>query len=203
MGINLKKGGSGSFERPEDGAYFVRLIGIADLGMQPDFAYGEGATAGVIDGGYKISLSYELVTKQNSEGKNFVQTEELNVKLGDRANLSKRLKAFDPTGALTNNWTGGIENLIGLAGYMTIGSTASGRSKVAGMTSAPEGIPISEATIDTYVLDFDAPIMDEYLKIPKFIQEKLHKAEGFPDSPLHLGMLKMGIEDPIAANGQY
>lgn len=203
MGMNLKKGGGGSGERPEDGSYFVRLIGVVDLDNQPDFAYGEGAAAGVIEGGFKISLSYELVSKQNSDGKNFVQFEEINAKGGERANLTKRMKALDPSGVITQNWTQNIEELVGKTAMLNIGSTASGRAKVAGLSASPADMPIAEATNDTYTFDFDEPIIEEYMKIPKFIQEKLHKAKNFPDSPLHLAMIANGLEDPLATSTQY
>tara|TARA_R110000851_G_scaffold22786_3_gene67330 strand:+ start:193 stop:798 length:606 start_codon:yes stop_codon:yes gene_type:complete len=191
MAINLKKGGSGTSERPVDGTYLARLISIVDLDHQPAFHYGEGSTAGVIDAGYKISLTYELVSTKNSKDENFLQTEELTMSLNERANLSKRLKALDPSGIKTKNHTE-IDGVMGSGCMLTVGSTGKGGAKVAGLTSPIEGLPIPNATITVGLFSFDEPDMDVYSRIPSFIQGKLHKSTNFENSPLHLELLQTG-----------
>lgn len=194
MAINLSKGGSAT-ERPEDGTYLARLIGIVNLDHQPEFAYGEGATAGTISAGHKVALTYELVSKQNSKGANFTQTEEVNKVLGDRANLTKRMKALDPLNKVTNSWQE-IDGVLGASCMLTIGSTGKGSSKVGGVASPVEGIPIANATNDLYLFDFDNPVITEYIKIPEFIQKKLHRATDFEGSALQLAMIEAGVDKP-------
>jgi len=191
--IKLNKGGSSS-ERLADGNYFGRLIGIVDLDHQPEFQY--GATAeDVIAAGYKLQFIYEIPTEFDSEGRPFQLLEEVNNKEGDKAKLTIRMKAIDPSG----NITSGHKNVVGLLDApvnLQVGSTAKGRQKVANVSSVPNGVTIEPAVSTPYVFSFDTPNMEAYDIMPKFLQEKLHKSTNFKDSPLHLELLKVGI-DPL------
>ena len=199
MAIKFGKGGSGASnqERPEDGSYFARLIGMVDIDHQPAGSWAAGGKSGDIEAKNKVAFVYELTTLMDDEGAPVQQIETPNNNIHEKGTIYARMKSLDPTGTATNRFKD-PSGLIGMGCMVEIGSTAGGNAKVAGVTSAPAGIPVAEATVTPYAFDFDEPDMEVYDRLPFLVKYKLHQGTNFKDSALHLAMLAGDYDDPLA-----
>lgn len=175
MGFKLNKGGSSSMERPEDGSYMARVVGIVDLDHQPAFFYGAN-NENEIEAGYKIQIIYELPGQLTSEGKPFHVSEEVNNKTGERAKLTKRMEAFNVSN---------LEDALTKPVMVQVGSTAKGNAKIANVAPAMAGVPVGELENTPYMFIFDTPDLGMFEIMPKYIQRKVTKSLNFDGSELH------------------
>lgn len=197
MALNAAKiqstGGGDRVEQDnlEPGVYKARIVQIIDFGVQPQRAFqGKekppaqeiGITYELLDEFMKDEDGNDLEDKPRWISENFP----LHSLKADMAKSTKRYKALDPTEEFGGNWPDLIEypcmvtiiNNPGKEGkvYDNVGNVSAMRPRDA--ANAPE--LVNEAK----VFDLDAPDMEVFNKLPKWIQDKIKGNLGFKSSPL-------------------
>lgn len=180
MALKMRNTSGGSLDVPEKGTHIARVVGVLDLDLQPGYEYqGE-----MVEPQYKVSFTYELGASRTKEDKPHWVSEDFKVSDHERSKMYARVNAIDPNGKITNNG----ENLAKLIGAPCMVSTDvndKGYAKIIGVSSIPNGYPVSELENDPQLFDWDNPDMEVYKRLPEFVQKKLTASLNFDGSPLH------------------
>lgn len=212
MGLNVNDAGSAptKFPTAEPGSYPARVVGVVDLGLQPQQAWQGVAKDPVV----KFAITYEMVDlfMVDEEGqelkdkpRHITEIMPLHNINAEKAKSTARYKALDPTGATGGNFAA----LVGTPCHVTIVLNTQTKGKNAGKTfenvAAVTAMRKKEADacpplVNTgYVFDLDAPDLEVYARLPKFIQAILTSNLNFAGSELQRLLEEAGTAQPAKA----
>lgn len=194
MSLNANKAGGGKefVAQPNiaAGVYPGRLVQIIDLGLQPQKPF-QGKDKPPIQ---EIMYTYELVDEfmKDEDGNDIEdkprwisETMPFHGLYAENAKSTKRYNAFDPDGSFDGDVTKAIgmplniaivNNAKGDKVYDNVGAVNTMRPK-----DAEKCAPLKN---DPKVFDLDAPDMDVFNKLPKWIQDKIKGNLNFNGSVL-------------------
>jgi hypothetical protein len=172
---------------PAEGTMMGRLVGLIDLGHQPGYEFG-GET---VKSNYKVTFTYELPGSMTADNRPHWISEDLNYSDHEKSTMYARVQALDPTGELTASKESGyaLQKLIGEPCMINVKHNAKGWAKVAGVVSAPQGIPVPELVNTPVMFNMDEPDMDVYNKFSDFVKDKLKGALDLNDTELGKALL--------------
>lgn len=181
MGLNASeiKGGGAKRDVMEPGANPARLVGVIDLGLQPQRPFqGQDKPPA-----REIATTYEFtdVFMKDEDGKDdpekprwLTETIPLHNLKSEKARSTKRYLVFDPTQADGGDWAKQVGKPVLVTvvhntkkdrTYENVGGIAAMRAKDA------EKLP--PLVNDPLIWDLDNPDMDTWKRIPKFLQDKI------------------------------
>lgn len=182
MSLNANKSGGENFVPQANiapGSYPARLVQIIDLGLQAQKPF-QGKDKPPVQ---EIMFTYELVDEfmKDDEGNDIEdkprwisESMPFHGLFADKAKSTQRYNAFDPSGAYDGDLTKAIgialnvavvNNAKGDKVYDNVGTVASMRPKDAEKCPALKN--------PTKVFDLDAPDMEVFGKLPKWVQDKI------------------------------
>jgi hypothetical protein len=200
MALNAKNAGNGKKDRIEQpliepGVYPARLVQLIDLGLQAQRPYKGQDKAPV----QEIMLTYELVDcfMVNEAGEEVAdkprwisETLPFYGLFADKAKSTQRYHAFDPKDAFDGDFSKAVglpinvtlvNNIVGEKVYTNVANVAAMRPR--------DAAACPELQNPAKTFDLDAPDMEVYNKLPKWIQEKIQENLTFQGSVLE-GVLK-------------
>jgi len=180
---------SQDFEQPAPKTYPARLIGLYDIGQQPNdmgFKNIDGTIKGPSN---QVVMTYELVGKdKQSNGENFILSDFVTVSLHVKGTLPKRLQALGaPITKKSDDWFELPKNynlsiLLGEPVMLDVVLKDSGKAKIANVMAPMEGMAIAEPKQPLGFLDLDADdYLDQFAKAPTWIQKKVQKSIGWSE----------------------
>jgi hypothetical protein len=196
MALNAKKAGNGgntnTTPQPniEPGVYPARLVQLVDLGLQPQKAY-QGKDKPPVQ---EIYLTYELVdTFMKDAAGNDLEDKPRWISetlpfyglFADKAKSTQRYLAFDPKEEFDGEFSKAVgmpinvavvSNQVGEKIYDNVATISAMRPRDA--DKCPELVNPSK------VFDLDAPDMDVFNALPKWLQDKIKGNLNFNGSPL-------------------
>ena len=176
-----KSGGASKNGRVEDGTYAARIVQVVDLGVQKGEYKGEETIKP------EVMITFEFPTETltiDGEEKPRWLSKQFTVSMNEKSALYALVQAFDIDGKATRRGSK-PEGLLGLAGMVTVGSTASGNAKVAGVSRLMKGLTVPELFNDPIYFDLDSTSdanNDSFQKLPQWLQEKIQTAMNFDSS---------------------
>jgi hypothetical protein len=176
--------GKKKFSRLEDGTYMCRVVQLIDLGVQEDEYEGEKKV------GHKIFINFEFPTEMitiNEEEKPRWLGKEFGVSLNEKSVLTKLVAAADPDGKATSKGRN-LKGLLNLPLMVTVGSTASGNAKIAGLARLMKGMTVPELVNPVVFFDLDEGDTEGFEKLPDWIQNKIKASVDFEDTVLAKAM---------------
>lgn len=208
MALNANKaGGGGEQFAPQAniaaGSYPARLVQIIDLGLQAQKPFQGKEKAPV----QEIMFTYELVDEfmKDENGKDMEdkprwisETMPFYGLFADKAKSTQRYNAFDPSGAFDGDLTKAIGIAINVAVvnnakgdkiYDNVGTVASMRPKDAEKCPEPKN--------PTKVFDLDAPDMEVFNKLPKWVQDKIKGNLNYNGSVLQKALGGVAATKPV------
>lgn len=172
-----------------------RIVGITNIGHQPEFDYG----AGIAPAKWKIEITYELVdTGMAADGRPFHVSEEVNNTDNEKGTLFARAQALGlKVGDCGPEW-------LNTPCMVSFGPNAKGNGKVQGISGVPASVPVSDLRNDAYCFDMDAeqPDMSLWDTFSDFRKGKIKKAMNLQETPLYAILLKNGELDS-EVNSEY
>lgn len=213
MALNAKSAGNNENrtiqKNLEPGNYPARVVQILDLGLQPQRAF-KGDPKPPMQ---EIGLTYELVDEfmKDEDGNDIVDKPRwiseqipLHNLRADLAKSTKRYNALDPNGV----HEGDFSALVDIPCLVTIVNNPSGDKIYDNVAAVGAMRPKDAANCPPLVnpvavFDLDAPDMEVFGKLPKWLQEKIQGNLNYQGSPLQKilegGALKAKEEKPKAA----
>ena len=181
------------YGRLEDGTYLARIVSVIDLGTQPQTDW---ETKEPTDPKHKFMITYETpdetIEITDKDGNKVTKprwiTKEDTLVQGDKANLTKLIKALKPD-------LKSLDEFLNLPCMITIGSTSGNKAKVIGVAKPMKGVQVGELYGDAFHFDFNHPDMELFNGLLKWQQEKIKDAldyNGFADE-VHVA--KTGTDD--------
>ncbi len=162
-------------EQPNEGNFLARVVGVADIGLQPGWVYqGED-----IEPSYQIEITYELVTENMKDGRPFWVSEEVKNSDNEKAKLYSRCLA---AGADIKD----PETLINKPVMLTLKLSEKGYANIKNVAGVPTGIPVPELRNPTQVFDMysETPDLNAFESFSEFKKNKFKNALDFKDTPL-------------------
>lgn len=194
MALNANKAGGNKQFAPQAnivaGNYPARLVQIIDLGLQAQKPYQGKEKAPV----QEIMFTYELVDEfmKDEDGKDIEdkprwisETMPFHGLYADKAKSTQRYNAFDPSGAFDGDISRAIgmpinvavvNNVVGDKTYDNVGGVSTMRPRDA--QTCPE------LKNPAKVFDLDAPNMEVFNALPKWVQDKIKANLNFEGSVL-------------------
>jgi hypothetical protein len=175
------------YGRVEDGTYPARIVQLVMLGeqLQTDWKTGEALTTknGDLDYRPEIWVTFEFPTErvkyEDDEGVEVDRPRWTSIRytfsFGEKANFKKLINAVAPNAEV-------LDDLIGAAGIVTVGSTSGGKAKITGVTSPMKGMTIPELENEPIVYDLDEPDEEVFDSLPDFLQENIRNRRREEDS---------------------
>lgn len=194
MALNAKSAGNNENrtiqKNLDPGNYPARVVQILDLGLQPQRAFKGEAKAPM----QEIGLTYELVDEfmKDEEGNDIADKPRwiseqipLHNLRADLAKSTKRYNALDPNGV----HEGDFSALVDTPCLVTIVNNASGDKiydniAAVGAMRAKDAAACPPLVNPVAVFDLDAPDMEVFGKLPKWLQEKIQGNLNYQGSPL-------------------
>ena len=193
LNANTAAGGGTKFDQMEAGTYPTRLVAIVDLGVQTQRPFGDQ----VKDPVQEIALTYEFVDEfmkdedgqdQTDKPRWLTETMPFYNLTADRAKSTARYNALDPTGAVDGDWL----KLLGAPCMVTVVLNPNKKSpgsfweNIAAVMSMREKDAKNCAPLVNAAryFDFDAPDLEMFLALPKFLQKKIKEGLTYEGSTL-------------------
>jgi len=190
----------------DHGTYPARLVGVLDLGLQPQSYKGQ-EKAPVNN----IMLTYELSTEflkdENDEDitdkpRHISETIAFYPLSVEKATSTKRYLALDPEKKYGGDWS----KVVGAPCSVTIIHNKSRLSdkiyaNVSYVSGPMKGFPYPELKNDPKILDRDDPDMEVWNNLPEWIQKKI--MDGLDFSSTKLGEMVHGKSYEEEAEGDY
>lgn len=174
--------------------HYGRIVGITNIGHQPEFDYG----AGIAPAKWKIEITYELVDTAMADGRPFHVSEEVNNTDNEKGTLYARAQALGTScDSCGPEW-------LNLPCAVQWGPNAKGRGKVQGLSGVPSGAPVTDLQNESYFFDMEAevPDMQLYDSFSDFRKGKIKKAMNLPETELYKILLASGDLDE-QTNSEY
>lgn len=178
--------------RVEDGAYPARVVQIIDFGKQIETDYKTGEPKVYEDSGqpvikHKVWINFELPTETielNGEQRPRWYGKEYTVSSHEKSALAGLLKAVDPKGEHTSHGRN-AKGILGLPVMITIGSTSSGKAKVAGVSAVPKGMTVDELANGETFFDLDNGDIETFESLPQWMQDRIVNGVDFDDTKFY------------------
>lgn len=166
--------------RVEDGAYPARIVQVIDFGKQIETDYKTGEPKVYEDSGqpvikHKVWINFELPTETielDGEQRPRWYGKEYTVSGHEKSALFALLKAIDPKGEHASHGRN-VRGILGLPLMVTIGSTSSGKAKVAGVSAVPKGMHVEALANGETFFDLDGDDIDVFESLPKWMQDRI------------------------------
>ena len=180
------------YGRVEDGAYTARVVQIIDFGKQIETDYKTGEPKVYEDSGmpvvkHKVWINFELPTETieyDGEVKPRWYGKEYTVSAHEKSAMAALLKALDPKGEHTARGKN-AKGILGLPAMVTIGSTGSGKAKVAGVSAVPKGMQVDALANGETFFDLDGDDLDTFNSLPKWMQERIINGVDFDQTKFY------------------
>jgi hypothetical protein len=179
------------FGRADDGAYPARIAQLIDFGKQIATDWKTGEPKLYDDGNpiiqHKIWITFELPTETievDGIDKPRWYGKEYTVSMHEKAALPGLLKAADPKDEFTAKGRN-PKGLLGLPVMVTIGSTSSGKAKVAAVTAVPKGMIVDPLFNKETFFDLDEPDLELFDSLPAWMQEKIKTGVDFDQTKFY------------------
>lgn len=196
-----KSGGNGSGKngRVEDGTFPVRVVQVVDLGIQKGEFKGEEYIRP------EVMITFEFPTETitiDGEEKPRWLSKQFTVSMHEKSALYALVNAFDPDGKATRKGSN-PKGLLGLPGMVTVGSTASGNAKVAGVSRLMKGLAVAELQNGPVYFELDSASSENnqaFEALPSWLQDKIKSAMNFDTSKFAKGSVTEYTPNPDQAN---
>lgn len=193
-GLKASKQQQSNFKRPDPldtGSYPGRVVRVYDLGLQPQRTFPGNPPKGPA---HEIHVTYELADEflKNDAGEDLVdkprwvsETFVLHPLSSDLATSTKRMKAIDVDDELDGDWTEAlshpiminiVQNAKGDKIYENVQSLSPMRKK--------DADKLDPLVNEAKFFDLQAPDLELYNSLPKWLQEKIASNLEFAGSPL-------------------
>lgn len=184
IGARNTSGSKEKAEQPEAGPRLARLVGIAELGIQPGFEYqGEMKPATTQE-----EWIYELKGPNDNmeDGRPFWVSEGIKVSNyepedgGFTSKMMSRVRALEAGGVNTNDGA----NTVSLLGEVCMVQTVlnkNGWAKMTDVTPAPAGLPVEELKNEPIVFSWDEPEKDVWDRLGPLTKRKIQEALDYPE----------------------
>jgi len=176
MSLVIGKEEKKDYGRIGEGTYGARLVQVIDLGKQESDFYKNKDGSPVVQ--HKVWLTWELpseLIEVGDEEKPRWISKEYTVSFNEKATLPKIINAMGGD-------KGTLDEYLGAACMVQIGSSKNDKDKVVNVTSPVKGFTVGDLVNSTTVFDFDSPDQEVFDSLPDFLQEKITSAqdwEGF------------------------
>ena len=198
-GLKASKQQQSNFKRPDPldtGSYPGRVVRVYDLGLQPQRTFPGNPPKGPA---HEIHVTYELADEflKNDAGEDLVDKPRwvsesfvLHPLSSDLATSTKRMKAIDVDDELDGDWTEALSRPI----MITIVQNAKGDKIYENVQSLSPMRKKDADKLDPLVneakfFDLQAPDLELYNSLPKWLQEKIASNLEFAGSPLENQLL--------------
>ena len=179
------------FGRADDGAYPARICQLIDFGKQYATDYQTGEVKKYDDGNpiiqHKVWITFELPTETievDGEARPRWYGKEYTLSTHEKAALTALMKAADPKGEHTTKGRN-PHGLLGLPVMVTIGSTKSGKAKVAAVTAVPKGLQVDPLANPETFFDLDSDDMEVFDSLPDWMKNRIKEGVDFDDTKLY------------------
>ena len=193
-GLKASKQQQSNFKRPDPldtGSYPGRVVRVYDLGLQPQRTFPGNPPKGPA---HEIHVTYELADEflKNDAGEDLVDKPRwvsesfvLHPLSSDLATSTKRMKAIDVDDELDGDWTEAlsrpiminiVQNAKGDKIYENVQSLSPMRKK--------DADKLDPLVNEAKFFDLQAPDLELYNSLPKWLQEKIASNLEFAGSPL-------------------
>ena len=193
-GLKASKQQQSNFKRPDPldtGSYPGRVVRVYDLGLQPQRTFPGNPPKGPA---HEIHVTYELADEflKNDAGEDLVDKPRwvsesfvLHPLSSDLATSTKRMKAIDVDDELDGDWTEAlsrpiminiVQNAKGDKVYENVQSLSPMRKK--------DADKLDPLVNEAKFFDLQAPDLELYNSLPKWLQEKIASNLEFAGSPL-------------------
>jgi hypothetical protein len=191
------------FGRAEDGAYPARIVQLIDFGKQYATDYKTGEIKKYDDGNEivqpKVWITFELPTETievDAVAKPRWYGKEYTVSTHDKAALTGLLKAADPKGEHTAKGRN-VRGLLGLPVMITIGSTSSGKAKVAAVSAVPKGLPVDPLANPESFFDLDSDDVDMFEALPNWMRERITSGVDFDSTKFYQAINAQDVANKV------
>ena len=179
------------YGRVEDGTYPARVVRIIDFGLQYATDFKTGEVKKYDDGNdviqHKVWIDFELPTETidiDGVKKPRWYGKEYTVRSHEKAAIQALLKAADPDGKATMKGKN-VVGLLGLPVMLTIGSTSTGKAKVAGITRLIKGMSVDPLANPTLFFDLDEATYKDFELLPEWMQKRIKDGVDFESTGLY------------------
>jgi hypothetical protein len=179
------------YGRVEDGTYPARVVRIIDFGLQYATDFKTGEVKKYDDGNdviqHKVWIDFELPTETidiDGVKKPRWYGKEYTVSSHEKAAIQALLKAADPDGKATMKGKN-VVGLLGLPVMLTIGSTSTGKAKVAGITRLIKGMSVDPLANPTLFFDLDEATYKDFELLPEWMQKRIKDGVDFESTGLY------------------
>jgi hypothetical protein len=179
------------YGRVEDGTYPARVVRIIDFGLQYATDFKTGEVKKYDDGNdviqHKVWIDFELPTETidiDGVKKPRWYGKEYTVSSHEKAAIQALLKAADPDGKYTMKGKN-VVGLLGLPVMLTIGSTSTGKAKVAGITRLIKGMSVDLLANPTLFFDLDEATYKDFELLPEWMQKRIKDGVDFESTGLY------------------
>ena len=190
MSLNIAKAtispkSSTASGRVENGVYAARIVRVIDLGRQKQTDYKTQEVKTYDDGNPMIKpevwVDFEFPTERievNGEDRPRWLGKSLVISAHEKSGLYQVMRAagLDPK-------RGNVDDLIGKAVQVEVGTTSGGKAKIVSVSPLMKGMIVGELENETAVFELGDPDPGVFASLPKFLQERIVTAEnwaGFP-----------------------
>jgi len=179
------------YGRVEDGTYPARVVRIIDFGLQYATDFKTGEVKKYDDGNdviqHKVWIDFELPTETidiDGAKKPRWYGKEYTVSSHEKAAIQALLKAADPDGKATMKGKN-VVGLLGLPVMLTVGSTSTGKAKVAGITRLIKGMSVDPLANPTLFFDLDEATYKDFELLPEWMQKRIKDGVDFESTGLY------------------
>jgi hypothetical protein len=195
MGFNVEKSAPASdkpFAQPKKGQRAARLVGLIDLGLQPQSYMGEDK-APCKEFIPMFWLANDKYTTDEGEEKHMVRGPwPLKIYAGaKRGHYFDFCQGIDPNGEVLSDGAGDITQLLGRKCLVNITEDKKVKDgkdvsyfNIKGVGEAPEDYPIPELDIDTFTFDTSEPTKAGFEKLSERNQTTIKGSIGYEGSAL-------------------
>ena len=163
--------------RIPEGTKMARICSIVDLGIQPQTDW---KTKEVTKSQPRVLISWELPTEtidiEDEDGNVTTKprwiSKEYTISSYEMSNLYKLIKVLKP-GIET------LDELLGMACMVTVGSTENDNAKVTAVVPVPDGMPVADLEQDGRYFDFDSPTKAGFTVQPEWVRDNITGAENY------------------------
>ncbi|HKI62863.1 MAG TPA: hypothetical protein VKA31_11270 [Mariprofundaceae bacterium] len=207
MGLNANNvpfTGGGNTPPMDSGTYPARLVQVIDLGLQAQRPYqGQDKPPA-----REIALTYEFPTvfMQDEDGQDLEDKPRWLTELiplhnlkSDRARSTKRYKALDPKGEAAGDFAVLVNTPVMVNVVQNPGKGANKGKVYENINEVmpfPKGMTVGELANSPRVFDLDAPDVEVFMALPKFIQEKITSNLEFEGSGLQALIKDAKVSQP-------
>lgn len=181
--------GGGSKKLQPEGEHVGRCIWLIDLGMQDVEYQGEHKKLRRIWIEWELSCTKTVFRRSDGEVP-FTIGKEYTLYLGERSNLRRDLEAWRGKGfdeAELESFD--VSRLLGAPAMLTIIHRVSGAGRtyaeITSITRVPKGIKVPAQICPSLKFDIENGADDVFYRLPKFVQDKIKKADGWQAESAH------------------